>query len=172
MQIAEYYTIRRAVQSNAPAPDDAATSAMEVELRAALLATGLFHTVEVGRTDDADRLVIALCGFAPEVDETEVSEALARVWTKHVAYGFWQAQTVRVDKGQVELQGATRFSLRGHFATTHVVAHAAPVPVAITVRPPMIRQTPSTGFMQPPIPAPVPQVRRSRRWLTGRPAVA
>jgi hypothetical protein len=171
MQIAEYYTIRRAVQDNAPAPDAAATAAMETELRAALLATGLFHTVEVGRTDDADRLIIAMCGFAPDVNETEVSRTIDQVWSKHVAYGFWRAQTLRVDKGHVELQGATRLSLRGHFATAHVVAHASPAPVAAVVRPAVVRQTPSVGFMQRPVP-PVPPVRRSRRWLTGRPAVA
>jgi hypothetical protein len=171
MQIAEYYTIRRAVQDNAPSPDEAATAALETELRAALLATGLFHTVEVGRTKDADRLVIAMCGFAPDVDETEVSRTLAQVWSKQVAYGFWQAQTMRVDKGHIELQGATRLSLRGHFATTHVVAHSSPVPVAVAVRPAMVRQTPSTGFMQQQ-PVAAPAVRRSRRWLTGRPVAA
>jgi hypothetical protein len=163
MQIAEYYTLRRAVQDNAPAPDADATAGMETELRAALLATGLFHTVEVGRTDDADRLVIAMVRFAPEVDAADVAEALAQVWTKQVAYGFWSAETLRVDKGHVELQGATRSSLRGHYLTVHVVAQEAPVRLVVRVPTP-VRQTPSTGIVAQPIPA----ARARRGWFAGR----
>lgn len=172
MQIAEYYTIRRAVQDSAPAPDAAATAGMETELRAALLATGLFHQVEVGCTDDADRFVIAMCQFAPDVDATEVAETLARVWSKHVAYGFWCAETIRVDKGHVELQGATRSSLAGHYLTVHLIAQEAPARRIVRV-PTVVRQTPSTGILAEPRPA--PQVRRTRGWLSswsGRPVVA
>jgi hypothetical protein len=179
MQIAEYYTIRRAVQDNAPAPDEAATTAMEIELRAALLATGMFHTVEVGRTDDADRLVIAMVAFAPGIDASEAALALARLWTKQIAYGFWQAQTIRVDKRHVELQGATRLSLRGHYCTVHLIAEEAPEPVTrahtvplATHRPAAGRPTPSTGIVATAAtPQSVEPVRRSRRW-PGRPAVA
>jgi hypothetical protein len=182
MQIAEYYTIRRAVRDNAPAPDAAATEAMEIELRAALLATGMFHSVEVGRTDDPDRLVIAMVGFAPGMDASEAAVALARVWTKHVAYGFWRAQTIRVDKGHIELQGATRLSLQGHYCTVHLIAEERPEPAVlpsthaatqavIVHRPVAGRPTPSTGLGQTASAAlPVPPVRRSRRWITGRSA--
>ena len=185
MQIAEYYTIRRAVQDNAPAPDEAATAAMEIELRAALLATGVFHTVEVGRTDDADRLVIAMVGFAPGIDASEAALALARLWTKQIAYGFWQAQTIRVDKEHVELQGATRLSLQGHYCTVHLIAEETPAPAnqpatpatveptrpVLVHRPSTGRPTPSTGIIRPASAAvAVPPVRRSRRWLAGRPA--
>jgi hypothetical protein len=174
MQIAEYYTIRRAVQSSAPAPDETAVAAMEIELRAALLATGLFHTVEVGRSDDRDRLVIAMVRFAPEVDASEAALALARLWTKQVAYGFWRAQSIRVDKRQVELQGATRLSLHGHYCTVHLVARATPQPATrpvVVQRPAPGRPTPSTGIAQTAAAVVSAQpVRRSRRWLGGRPA--
>jgi hypothetical protein len=128
MQIAEYYTIRRAVQENAPRPDAAAIAAMETELHAALRATGLFHSIEVGHTEDPDRFLIAMVGFAPDLDASEAAVALARVWTKQIAYGFWRAQTIRVDKGHVELQGATRLSLQGHYATVHLIAEEAAEP--------------------------------------------
>ncbi len=167
MQIAEYYTIRRAVQDNAPAPDAAAVAALETELRVALRATGLFHSIEVGHTDDPDRLLIAMVGFAPEIDAAEAALALARMWSKQIAYGFWRAQTIRVDKGHVELQGATRFSLRGHYATVHLVAKEAPEPATlpVVVRPQSGRPTPSTGIgaAAPAPTAPVPRVRRGLR---------
>lgn len=174
MQIAEYYSMRRAIQANAPAPDRAAVAAMETDLRAALLATGLFHTVEVDTTDDADRLVIAMCGFAPEVDIQHAAQALASLWSKQVAYGFWRAQTVRVDKTQVELQGATRYSRQGHYATVHLIAQEAPAPAPRIVLPMHGRPTPSLGIGQHPVPAPVTAtpVRRGRRRLLGRPNVA
>jgi hypothetical protein len=146
MQIAEYYTIRRGIRNSAPAPDAEAMSAMQIELRAALLASGLFHTVEVGRTDDADRLVIAMCEFAPETDAAEAALALARLWTKQVAYGFWQANTLRVDKGHVELQGATRLSLFGHYVTVHLVAQEAPTPTRVVEQSVRERRIPSIGI--------------------------
>lgn len=166
MRVGEYYTMRRAVQNSAPAPDDAVTAAMEVELRAALWATGMFHTVEVGRTEDPDRFLIALLQFAPEIDASEAALALARVWTKQVAYGFWRAQTIRVDKGHVELQGATRLSLRGHYATVHLVAQEAALPArAATTQ----RGAPRTG--QPAAGRPTPSVAIGQRPGRG-PAVA
>jgi hypothetical protein len=172
MRIAEYYTIRRAVQDNAPAPDDAAVAAMELELRAALRATGMFHTVEVGHTDDPDRHVIAMVGFSPDIDASEAALAIARVWTKQVAYGFWRAETIRLDKGHVELQGATRSSLRGHYATVHLIAEESAVPStrpSPLQRPAAGRPTPSTGIGQAAaaMSAPAPVVRRGLRRLTG-----
>ena len=165
----DYCTIRRAVQSNAPAPDAGVITGMEADLRAALLTTGLFHTVEVGHTDDPDRLVIAMCAFAPEIDASEAAVALARLWSKHIAYGFWRAETLRVDNGHVELQGATRFGLSGHYATVHLIAQEAPVPVRTAVLPPRTRPTPSIGIPQ--THPPLPPVRRPRRVLS-RPTVA
>lgn len=170
MRIAEYSTMRRAVQSNAPAPDAAAVAAMETDLRAGLLATGLFHSVEVDTTDDPDRFVIAMVGFAPDVDVERAAQALSRVWTKHVAYGFWHAQTLRIDKTQVELQGATRFSMHGHYATVHLIAQEAPAPAPHITLPAVGRPTPSVGIGQHPVPA--APVRRTRRRLLGRPSVA
>ncbi len=146
MQIAGYYKMRRAIQENAPGPDESTTSALEVDLRGALLATGLFHTVEVGRTDSADRHVIAMCGFVPEIDSAEAALALARLWSKQIAVGFWQANTMRVDKGHVELQGATRTSLEGPYVTVHLLAQAAPAPAPIVEQSLRVGQLLSIGM--------------------------
>ena len=147
MQIADYYKMRRAMQENAPAPDENITTALEIDLRGALLATGLFHTVEVGRTDNADRHVIAMCGFVPEIDSAEAALALARLWSKQIAVGFWQANTMRVDKGHVELQGATRTSLRGPYFTVHLLAQAAPAPAPVLEQTARARQLSSIGML-------------------------
>lgn len=172
MEITEYYSMRRAMQSNAPAPTGDVLIGMQTDLRAALLATGLFHSVEVGRTDDADRLVIAMCGFTPEVDAAEAALALAHLWSKQVAYGFWRVENLRVDDGHIELQGATRFSGSGHYATVHLVAQEAPAPVRTVPLPPRVRQVPSTGIMQAQsVRQSAESARRPRRWF-GRPAVA
>jgi hypothetical protein len=170
MRIAEYSTMRRAVQSNAPAPGATAVAAMETDLRAGLLATGLFHSVEVGTTDDPDRLVIAMVGFAPDVDIERAAQALSRVWTKQVAYGFWHAQSMRIDKTQVELQGATRLSMHGHYATVHLIAQEAPAPAPRMTLPAAGRPTPSVGIGQLAVAG--EPVRRTRRWLPSRPDVA
>jgi hypothetical protein len=168
MQIAEYYTIRRGLRNSAPAPDGAVVTAMETELRAALLTSDVFHSVEVGRTDDADRYLIAMCGFAPETDPSEAAAALARLWSKQIAYGFWEASTVRVDKRQVELQGATRLSLRGHFVTVHLLAQQLPAPARPVELPPRVRQVPSTGIAHGALPAAVGDGSRRRRTFVPR----
>ena len=147
MKIADYYKMRRAIQENAPGPAEGVTAALEIDVRGALLATGLFHTVEVGSTDNADRHVIAMCGFAPEIDAAEAALALSRLWSKQIAIGFWQASTMRVDKGHVELQGATRTSLDGPYFTVHLLAQAAPAPAPVLVQHGRRRQVPSITML-------------------------
>jgi hypothetical protein len=47
--------------------------------------------------------------------------------------------------GHVELQGATRMSLHGHFATVHLIAQEAPAPAPIVSRPAGAPVTPAAA---------------------------
>jgi hypothetical protein len=128
MRLVDYHKLRRGVQSNARPGVATELRPLEAELQVALLATGVFEDVEVGRTDDVDQLLIALCRFPAETDAEQVAKVLEQVWQDRVRYGFWEAHAASVRKGHVEFQGATRADQRGHYATVHIVAQRASVP--------------------------------------------
>jgi hypothetical protein len=128
MELTQFHTLRTAVQGNAAAPSDVALASMEGDLRDLLMASGLFEEVEVDITDDPDALVIALCQFKPEHNETDVAGALEHIWQDRVRYPFWEAHSMIVAPEHVEFQGATRFSSAGHYATVHLVAQKARIP--------------------------------------------
>jgi hypothetical protein len=128
MRLTDYHKLRRGVQANAvPAPRGELVS-LERTLHRALEATGAFHDIEVATTDDADRLLIAMCRFRPELDERAVAGLLDRIWTDSLQHAFWEAHATQVTPAQVELQGATRSGLRGGYTTVHVVAQGTRVP--------------------------------------------
>ncbi len=69
MNLVQFHRLRTAVQVSAPPGAGADLVAVETDLRDALLDSGLFVTVEVGRTEDPDALVIALCTYDPFYSE-------------------------------------------------------------------------------------------------------
>lgn len=149
MELASYYKLRAGLQSNAAPADSIAAAAVEQRLRTALGGTGLFHSVELEITGDADRLVIALCGYAPEVTEADAADRLAATWADDVSYGFWSAASTLTGAGQAELLGATMSGPDGHYVTVHVLAQASVVPAP--------RVAPATEIV-----APVPAQREGR----------
>lgn len=128
MDLLQFHQLRSAVQRNAFPGTGAAVATVESSLRDLLMASGLFERVEVESTSDNDRLVIALCQFRPFFDEHDVARRLEEIWGDRVAYPFWEAHGIRVERGHVEFEAATRFSGAGHYVTVHLVAERARVP--------------------------------------------
>ena len=128
-RLIRYRRLRTAVQLNAGPEEPARLRVLETATRDALLATRLFVDLEVGHTSDPDRLVIALGQFGPGVDETLVARSLAWLWQERLRYRLWEAHVLLVDQDHVELQGATRGDSHGPYATVHVVAQRARVPL-------------------------------------------
>lgn len=128
MKLMHFHTLRSGVQINASPATEQALVAMENNLRDALSDSGLFDSVEVEHTDDPDQLVVALCQYRPNLTEDEVAETVERLWDERVSYTFWEVHAMRVDDGFVELEGATRESVVGRYATVHLVAQRSQVP--------------------------------------------
>lgn len=128
MGMTGFHTLRQAVQDNSAVPSTAALSLMSDELTDVLTNSGMFDEVEVGITDNPDALVIALCRFHAHLDAGIVAGRLEQLWHDRLRYPFWEAHTTLVHPGHVELEGATRSSSAGHYATMHVVAQRATVP--------------------------------------------
>lgn len=128
MELVDYRKLRHGVQLSARPATAAELRVLEARLGEALRTAG-FSQVETGATKDADRLAIALCGFPAHHPVGDVADVLERLWEDHLRYGFWEAHTILVEHDQVELLAASRTGERGRYATLHVVARQATVPV-------------------------------------------
>jgi len=107
---------------------------VENRLRGVLMNSRIFERVQVGHTDDPDRLVAALCRFAPGHSERDVAEMMAWIWRDRVSYPYWEAHSLRVDDAHVEFEAATRKGNNGHYVTVHMVAEQVRIPAQ---RPPV-----------------------------------
>jgi len=163
MNIHDYNTIRTGLRFQARPAGEVSLSAFERDLEEALTESGLFHSIEVGRTEDTERLLIAMVGFAPDSDLQELAAALTDLWATEVGHRYWSASATVVAKGHIELQAASRESSQGEYVTLHVVAQAAPVPAQ--------RPAPVSHQVQTLPVAPVP-APRGKSWGWRRPAGA
>lgn len=128
MNPTQFHAMRTALQDNAFPGRPRDLAEVGSALRELLLAGGIFRDVEVERTDDPDQLVIAMCTFDAGWSEVDVARHLEQVWRDRLAYPCWEAHSVLVDRGFVELLAATRHSTGGHYVTVHLVAQKALVP--------------------------------------------
>lgn len=128
MDLLQFHKMRTAVQDNAFPGSGHELESMEANFRDLLMASGLFETVEVERTDDPDRLVIGLCQFRPDLSERDIAVVVERLWQDRVRYPFWEAHSLLVAQEHVEFEAATRHSANGHYITVHVVATRARIP--------------------------------------------
>jgi hypothetical protein len=127
MDLIDFHRMRTAVQENSARAGDDDVVALERKVWSGLVSTGVFADVEVGHTDDPDRLVIAMCRFPGQVTADEAADALERLWLDRLRYGYWEAHATLVTRGQAELEAASRAE-SGHFVTLHVLAQQSPIP--------------------------------------------
>lgn len=127
MNLAEFQKLRNGLQMNAAPVTSQVRAVLEVGLQEELAASGLFENIEVGSSDDPDRLVIALCVFRAEISDAEVALAVERAWSA-LAFHHWSAHTFISDDGHVELQAACLDRPGGRFVSVHLVAQRAAVP--------------------------------------------
>ena len=133
-ELRDYRKLRTAVQDSAAPAGAEELVAVERGLWSGLVSTGIFADVEVGRTNDPDRLVIAMCRFPGQLPADEVARRLEELWLDRLRYDFWEAHTLIVVRGQVELEAASRAGLGGHFVTLHVLAQQSVIPTQRTPR--------------------------------------
>jgi hypothetical protein len=128
MNIAAFQSLRNGLRLNAAPATTQVRRIVERGLREELLDSGFFEEVEVGGSDDPDRLVLALGAFRAEVDDETVALAVERAWGA-LAFDHWQAYSLLTEDGHVELQAATLDRPAGRFVTVHLVAQRAVDPV-------------------------------------------
>jgi hypothetical protein len=128
MNLMQFHRIRTALQVNASPGRGRDLETVERMLRRRLVESGLFERVEVGHTDDPDRLVIALCRFGPFRSGIDVATSLETIWSEEIRYPFWEAHAVRATDDHVELEAASRQGVGRHYVTVHLVAEKARIP--------------------------------------------
>jgi hypothetical protein len=128
MDLRDFHKLRTAMQHSAPAGGGDELLALQQRLWCALVRSGVFTDVEVGATDDPNRLAIAMCRFSGQVTVDEAAAELERLWTDGLRYDLWEAHTVIISRGQVELEAVTRKAIPGHYVTLHVLAQQSVIP--------------------------------------------
>jgi hypothetical protein len=104
-----------------------------VSMQAALTNSGLFSEVELGLTEDPDRMVIGVCRCAQDVLPWEAGLGFERAWATTVMDLPWQRHAVGCTETLAEFEGAATVDASGHYITVTVVAEppqgiAAPRP--------------------------------------------
>jgi hypothetical protein len=128
MDLLQFHRMRTAIQGNASPGTVDELATLEGALRLLLTGSGLFDEVEVEYTDDPDQLLIALCTFPGHLTEADVAGQLEQLWADRVAYPFWEAHALHVERGHVELEAASRPSSEGGYVTVHLVAQRVRIP--------------------------------------------
>lgn len=128
MDLMAFHKLRSGVQGNAIPGSLKELATVEKNLREMLMTSGIFEDVEVEHTSDPDRLVVALCHFAPEYSEADIAEVMEWMWQDRVSYPYWEAHSLLVDNAHVEFQAATRAGDSGHYVTVHMVAQRVHIP--------------------------------------------
>ena len=136
MDIASFHKLRQAVQENANPADDRFVTALQGTLQKGLLGSRLFAEVELGRTDDVDRMIIGVCRCAEDVAPWEAGVGLERLWGVAALDAQWEAHHVAANESYMEFEGAVTVDANGRYITLTLVAEpaavAAPAPVEST----------------------------------------
>ena len=122
MDTTAFHKLRTAVQENAHAADPPHSRALQDALQAALERSRLFSEVELGTTDDPDRLVIGVCRCADDVLPWEAGIGVERLWRSAVLDHSWEAHAVACTESLMEFEGAVTVDELGHYVTVNIVA--------------------------------------------------
>lgn len=131
MDIAAFHKLRQAVLENASPADDPYVTALQGTLQKGLLGSRLFAEVELGRTDDADRMIIGVCRCAGDVAPWEAGVGLERLWGVAALDARWEAHHVSANDSYMEFEGAVTIDATGRYITLTLVAEPALAPVPV-----------------------------------------
>jgi hypothetical protein len=146
MDIASFHKLRQAVQENASPADDDYVAALQGTLQKGLLSSRLFAEVELGRTDDDDRMIIGVCRCADDVAPWEAGVGVERLWGVAALDARWEAHHVTANDSYLEFEGAVTVDASGRYITLTLVAEPARAPA------PAPAQTATEGNDGPPPP--------------------
>ena len=122
MDSVSFHKLRTAVEANANPAGEVAAAGLQRTLQEAMTASRLFAEVELGRTDDVDRLIIGVCRCADEILPWEAGMGVERLWRSISSRLDWEAHHVACSESLMEFEGAVTVDSHGHYLTVHLVA--------------------------------------------------
>ncbi|KQZ87635.1 hypothetical protein ASD62_18985 [Phycicoccus sp. Root563] len=128
MDRASFHKLRLAVQENANPADDHHVAALQATLQKGLVGSRLFAEVELGRTQDVDRMIIGICRCADDVAPWEAGVGVERLWGVAALDTRWEIHLVSANDGYMEFEGAVTTDAQGRYVTVNLVAEPARVP--------------------------------------------
>lgn len=132
MDMASFHKLRQAVQENANPADDGYVAALQGTLERGLRGSRLFAEVELGRTDDVDKMIIGVCRCADDVAPWEAGVGVERLWGVAALDAQWEAHHVAANDSYLEFEGALTIDANGRYITLTLVAEPALVPEPLT----------------------------------------
>ena len=127
MNLSAFQSLRSGLQLNAGPATSQVRNVFEAALHEELLASGAFVDLEVGSTDVADHLLVALGTFRHGIAQGDIVRAVERAWAA-CSFHYWQAHSFLTAEGHVELQAATLDRPGGRYMTLHLVVREAVAP--------------------------------------------
>ncbi|MGA8979099.1 MAG: hypothetical protein WB473_08280 [Pedococcus sp.] len=127
MDTASFHKLRLAVQENANPADEQHVVALQSTLQQGLVASRLFADVELGRTDDVDRMIIGICRCAEDVVPWEAGVGVERLWGVAAQDARWEIHHVTSNDSYMEFEAAVTTDVNGRYVTVNLVAQPARV---------------------------------------------
>ncbi|WP_406831458.1 hypothetical protein ABEG17_01350 [Pedococcus sp. KACC 23699] len=127
MDTASFQKLRLAVQENANPADDRYVTALQGALDQGLRGSRLFAEVELGRTDDVDRMVIGICRCVDDVAPWEAGVGIERMWGVVAMDTRWEIHHVSSNDSYMEFEAAVTMDDSGRYITVNLVAEPARV---------------------------------------------
>jgi len=127
MELMAYQKLRGGLQANVPAATGEVLEAARLRLQAALEGCGAFDQIEVGSTDNPDRLLVSMVTYHPDLSEQDVVDTLEQMWRDDLRDVGWGAHAFLVEDRHVEFEAATISGGARHFVSMHIVATAGVV---------------------------------------------
>jgi hypothetical protein len=135
MDSASFHKLRQAVQENANPAEPHFTTALQETLHQGLAGSGLFAEVELGRTEDVDKMVIGICRCADDVAPWEAGVGVERLWGVAALDARWEVHHVTANDAYMEFEGALTVDDNGRYITFTLVAEPALVSEPAVVQP-------------------------------------
>jgi hypothetical protein len=122
MDSAGFHKLRMAAQEAGRPAETWYARRVQRALEGAFERSGLFADVELGRTDDLDRMVIGVCRCADGVLPWEAGAGVEQLWRTAVLDACWESHAVSCTDSIMEFEGAVTFDEAGHYVTVNIVA--------------------------------------------------
>src|SRR3954451_17860827 len=106
MELIDYQKLRGGLQANVTAATEEVLEAARLRVQAALEGCGVFDQIEVGSTDNPDRLLVSMVTYHSDLSEQDVVDTLEQMWRDDLRDVASVPHAFLVEDRHVELEAA------------------------------------------------------------------